>query len=169
MRAPRWSDVIAPAHAAARRRTGRVATSIFPTCDHSRFSGRRGRALVARGTGKVARRIVSRPADEVPEIAPRELAARLARGDDLELIDVREPYEHRFASIPGARLIPLRGLEESLPTLDPGRELVLVCHHGVRSLAAAELLRARGFDRVWNLTGGIDRWSDEVDPGVPRY
>jgi len=168
MRLRRWSDV-APAHAGAGCRTGRVATSIFPTCDHPRFSGRRGRALVARASGTVARGTVSRRADEVPGIAPRELAARLDRGDDLDLIDVREPYEHRIASIPGARLIPLRGVEEALPTLDPRRELVLLCHHGVRSLAAAELLRARGFDRVWNLTGGIDRWSDEVDPGVPRY
>jgi len=107
--------------------------------------------------------------DGVGEITPRELAARLARGDDLDLIDVREPYEQQIARIPHARLIPLRAVGQALPSLDPQREVVLVCHHGMRSLAAAELLHARGFRRVWNLTGGIDRWSDEVDPTVPRY
>ena len=108
-------------------------------------------------------------AEEVRELTPRELAARLERGDALALIDVREPYEHRLAQIPGARLLPLRGIEQALPSLDHDSEVVLICHHGVRSMATAELLQARGFTRVWNLAGGIDRWSDEVDPSVPRY
>jgi adenylyltransferase/sulfurtransferase len=107
--------------------------------------------------------------DEVRDVTPRELAGRLARGDALELIDVREPYEHRLARIADARLIPLRSIEQAIPSLDRDREVVLICHHGVRSMAAAELLQARGFTRVWNLAGGIDRWSDEVDPSVPRY
>ena len=109
------------------------------------------------------------PDDVVRDVTPRELAGRLARGDALELIDVREPYEHRLAQIAGTRLIPLRSIEQAVASLDPNREVVLICHHGVRSMAAAELLQACGFTRVWNLAGGIDRWSHEVDPGVPRY
>ena len=99
----------------------------------------------------------------------RGLAARLAAGDDLQLVDVREPYEHRIARLEGARLVPLRTLPDSLGTLDPGRETVVLCHHGVRSASAAEFLRGRGFRSVRNLEGGIDAWSAEVDEGVARY
>ena len=108
--------------------------------------------------------------DDAPlEITPRELHARLERGDALELIDVREPYEYAIARVPGARLVPLGTLERALPSLDPAHEMVVLCHHGVRSAAAAECLRAAGFRRVLNLAGGIDRWSAEVDPAVARY
>ena len=107
--------------------------------------------------------------DELPELSPRELAARLARGDPVELIDVREPYEYQIARLPSARLVPLGSFERALSTLDRDRDIVVHCHHGMRSAAAVELLRARGFRRVWNLAGGIDRWSDEVDPTVPKY
>jgi adenylyltransferase/sulfurtransferase len=103
------------------------------------------------------------------EITPRELAARLARGDDVQLIDVREPYEWEIARIEGARLIPLGSLAGSLDELDPHRETVVHCHHGIRSAAAAELLRGAGFQRVLNLAGGIARWSDEVDPSMAQY
>jgi sulfur-carrier protein adenylyltransferase/sulfurtransferase len=107
--------------------------------------------------------------DRVTEITPRELAARLARGDSVDLLDVREPYEHQLARIPGARLVPLGTFALAVPALDPAREVVVLCHHGVRSAAAAEYLQARGFRRVSSLAGGIDRWSDEVDPAVPKY
>jgi adenylyltransferase/sulfurtransferase len=107
--------------------------------------------------------------DELPEMSPRELAERLARGDPPEVIDVREPYEYQIARLPGARLVPLGSFERALPTLDRGRDIVVHCHHGMRSAVAVELLRANGFRRVWNLAGGIDRWSDEVDPAVPKY
>ena len=109
------------------------------------------------------------PATGADEITPTELAQRLARGDDLELIDVREPYEWRIASIPGARLIPLGSIPAAADSIARDREIVVHCHHGVRSAAAAEELRAAGFTRVINLAGGIDRWSIEVDPAVPRY
>ena len=105
----------------------------------------------------------------VREVAPLELAERLRRGDPLELIDVREPYEWRIARIDGARLVPLGRIGASLAELPRDREIVLYCHHGVRSLAAAEFLAAQGFDGTWNLSGGIDRWSAEVDPSVPTY
>ena len=104
-----------------------------------------------------------------PEMTPRELATRLARGDELDVIDVREPYEWEIARIPGARLIPLGTLPRALSSLDPRREIVLHCHHGIRSARGADLLRGAGFTRVWNLAGGIDRWSGEVDASVPRY
>jgi rhodanese-related sulfurtransferase len=101
------------------------------------------------------------------EITPRELAARLARGEKPRIIDVREPHEFAIARIPGAELIPLAMLGQA--NLDPNAEIVLHCHSGVRSGWAARHLRESGFRRVLNLTGGIDRWSDEVDPTVPKY
>jgi len=105
----------------------------------------------------------------VREVAPRELAARMQRGDSLDVIDVREPYEWRIGRIEGARMIPLGRIGASMAELPKDREIVLYCHHGVRSLAAAEFLASQGFDGVWNLSGGIDRWSVEVDPSVPTY
>ena len=105
----------------------------------------------------------------VRQLTPRELSERLRRGDPIELIDVREPYEWRIARIDGARLVPLGRIAASGPELARDRDIVLYCHHGVRSEAAGEQLVALGFDRIWNLTGGIDRWSEEVDPSVPAY
>lgn len=105
----------------------------------------------------------------VPEITPAELARRLARGDTFDVIDVREPYEWEIARIPGARLIPLGALTHALSSLDADRDIVLHCHHGMRSARAVQQLHAAGFTRVWNLAGGIARWSDDVDASVPRY
>jgi len=105
----------------------------------------------------------------VREIPPLELAARMRRADPLDLIDVREPYEWRIARIEGARMIPLGRIGAAVGDLPRDREIVLYCHHGVRSRAAAEFLASQGFDGVWNLSGGIDRWSAEVDPTVPTY
>lgn len=105
----------------------------------------------------------------VQEVEPRDLAARLRQGADVDLIDVREPYEWRIGRIAGAQLLPLGGIYSWASTLDPHREIVLYCHHGQRSRAAADFLHAQGFTHVTNLTGGIDRWSAEVDSSVPRY
>jgi sulfur-carrier protein adenylyltransferase/sulfurtransferase len=112
------------------------------------------------------------PADsavDAAEITPRELAQRLARGDAPDIIDVREPYEWEIARIPGARLIPLGTLPQAVSSLDASRDIVVYCHHGIRSAHGVELLRAAGFTRVSNLAGGMERWSDEVDPSVPKY
>jgi sulfur-carrier protein adenylyltransferase/sulfurtransferase len=103
------------------------------------------------------------------EIGARELSERLARGEDLLLVDVREPHEHRIARIEGAVLIPLGALEARRGELDSGREIVLFCHRGVRSLRALELLRQSGFHNLKSLRGGIDAWSCDVDSAVPRY
>jgi sulfur-carrier protein adenylyltransferase/sulfurtransferase len=103
------------------------------------------------------------------DMQPIELAERREKGEDLTLIDVREPYEHAIAHLPGATLIPLNTLPERLSELDSSREIVLYCHHGQRSMRALELLERSGFRKLHNLRGGIDAWSREVDPSTPRY
>jgi len=102
-------------------------------------------------------------------IAPRDLRDRLARGDDLCLLDVREPQEFEFARLDGSVLIPRGELHARLDELDPERTIVCICHHGIRSLQAAAFLVSHDFPDVMNLEGGLDRWSIEVDPAVPRY
>jgi rhodanese-related sulfurtransferase len=82
---------------------------------------------------------------------------------------VREPWEVALAGLPGAVVIPLGQLSARLGELDPARETIVVCHHGVRSLHACMFLEAHGFGRVANLSGGTEAWSREVDPGVARY
>ena len=103
------------------------------------------------------------------EITPRALAARMRDGSTPSLLDVREPYEWTIARLPDAQLVPLDALPDAVSTLDPGAELVVYCHHGIRSAAAVAWLRERGFQRVRNLTGGIDRWSREIDSATRRY
>lgn len=107
--------------------------------------------------------------DRVPEITPAELAARIARGDALTLLDVREPHEWEIVRIPGARLVPLSRLDEEIPDLDPAGEVVLYCRSGVRSQTAGRRLRAGGFARVLSLAGGVLRYAQDVDPSLPRY
>jgi adenylyltransferase/sulfurtransferase len=105
------------------------------------------------------------------ETTAAELKAARARGEEMLLIDVREPSEHARAHIEGAQLMPLGELEGRLPELGSWRHrrVVIHCHHGGRSARACALLRENGFDRVENLAGGIDAWSLTVDPSVPRY
>lgn len=106
--------------------------------------------------------------DEVPDIDPTELAQQLQSRAPIALVDVREPWEWAIAKIGSPRLLPMNDLPGALATLDADRELIIYCHHGVRSGMAAEWLRAQGY-RARNLAGGIDRWSREVDPTVRRY
>ncbi len=105
----------------------------------------------------------------VAEITPRELAEQMRVGADVDLIDVREPGEWAIARLPKARLIPLGELAGSMAKLDSAREIVVMCRSGQRSAAAAQQLQAAGFRKVKNLAGGILRWSDDVDPSVPKY
>lgn len=109
--------------------------------------------------------------DEVPEIDVKELKERLDRGDRLTIIDVREPHEWEIGNLEpqGARLIPLGEIEEHLDEIDPSEEIVLQCRSGGRSARALELLREHGYERLWNLKGGILAWSDEIDPSIPKY
>jgi sulfur-carrier protein adenylyltransferase/sulfurtransferase len=103
-----------------------------------------------------------------PEIAPRELKARLDRGDDLFVLDVREPHEYQICNL-GGHLIPLGELSRRVNELDSSREIVAHCRSGKRSAEAVEFLRSAGFRKVLNLKGGILAWSDEVDASVPKY
>ena len=103
------------------------------------------------------------------EITPKDVKARLERGEQLVLVDVREPWEHQLARIEGAKLIPLGTLPASLQTLPDVEELICYCHHGMRSLDAAAWLRSQGIEKAKSLAGGIERWSVEIDPQVPRY
>jgi adenylyltransferase/sulfurtransferase len=103
------------------------------------------------------------------EITPLQLKARLDRGDDLVLLDVREPHEIQICNIDGSVLIPLGDVPRRLDEVDRGRDLVVYCRSGVRSLRAVQFLRRQGLDRAVNLTGGILRWIDEVDPTQPKY
>jgi sulfur-carrier protein adenylyltransferase/sulfurtransferase len=102
----------------------------------------------------------------VREITPSELAARLARADDFDLIDVREPHETAVDGIPGARLIPLGTLPAAIASLDQAREIVMMCRSGKRSADAVRQLEAAGFTRVASLAGGMLRWAEDVGHSV---
>ena len=110
-----------------------------------------------------------RPATtNVPEIQPEELKLSLDRGDDVFVLDVREPHEYQICNL-GGYLIPLGDLPARMNELDSRREIVAHCRSGVRSAKAVTLLRQAGFEKVRNLAGGILAWSDKVDPTVPKY
>lgn len=106
------------------------------------------------------------------EITPGEVQRRLHSGEKLALVDVREPSEFQLARIPGAELIPMRTVPAELSRLDAQAEetpLIVICHHGVRSLNVVHWLREQGVAACQSMAGGIDRWSLEVDPAIPRY
>jgi rhodanese-related sulfurtransferase len=108
----------------------------------------------------------------VPELTPTEFRRRwAAHGPDgpVTLLDVREPDEIATASVSGALEIPMREIPGRLDELDRGKPLVVMCHSGGRSRRVAEFLAGNGFANVFNLRGGIDAWSLEVDSSVPRY
>ena len=107
--------------------------------------------------------------NDVLPMAPRDLAARLEAGEDLLVVDVREREELAICSIRGAQHLPLGELPERIAELDPARPTVCVCHHGVRSAHAAHYLAENGFELLYNLSGGVDRWATEVDPSMARY
>ncbi len=90
-------------------------------------------------------------------------------GDPFELIDVREPFEYEIARIDGAKLIPLGEIAERLDELEREQPIIVHCHSGKRSAEAVRLLQQRGFAKVYNLEGGIDAWSEQIDPNVPQY
>ncbi|HYX68893.1 MAG TPA: molybdopterin-synthase adenylyltransferase MoeB [Terriglobales bacterium] len=108
------------------------------------------------------------PVVGVPEITPEELKQRLDAGEDLFILDVREPHEYQICHLNG-HLIPLGDLPQRVHELDSSREIVAHCRSGVRSAKAVDFLRQAGFRKVKNLKGGILAWSDKVDPSVPKY
>ncbi|MFT3746006.1 MAG: rhodanese-like domain-containing protein [Pyrinomonadaceae bacterium] len=104
------------------------------------------------------------------EITVSELKARLDAGDDIQLIDVRQPDEYAFANINGAKLIPLGEVPARRDEIDETRETVVHCKMGGRSARAIEFLQQSGFSgKISNLVGGITAWSNEIDPNVPKY
>ena len=110
-------------------------------------------------------------AGDIEDIQPLELAAMLqaAEGDGPLVLDVREPWEYATAQLPGATLIPLGDIAHRAEEVPKETDVVVYCHHGMRSARAVSMLRLAGWNRVFNLSGGIDRWSVEVDAAVPRY
>jgi adenylyltransferase/sulfurtransferase len=111
---------------------------------------------------------IAAPAGEL-EISPVELAGRLEQSQPPLMVDVREPYEWKICSIPGSIHIPLSGLRERAAELGPDRDIVAICHHGIRSLLALEILKSEGFTDVKSLHGGVETWALEVDPEMERY
>jgi rhodanese-related sulfurtransferase len=103
------------------------------------------------------------------QITPLEVKQKFDRGETFLLVDVREPWEHEHCRIEGAKLIPMGTIPASLQSLDTGEEVICYCHHGMRSLDVAVWLRGQGVEKAKSLSGGIERWSAEIDPGVPRY
>src|SRR5713226_7199588 len=129
--------------------------TITQLIDYEEFCGIRGEEAPAATT-------------QVPEITPRELKARLDHGDEVFILDVREPHEYQICNLRG-HLIPLGGLARRVHELDSSREIVAHCRSGKRSAEAVDFLRKAGFRKISNLKGGILAWSDEVDPTVPKY
>ena len=107
----------------------------------------------------------------VREISVDDLSRRLDRGEQPLLVDVRQPWEHELARLPGSLLVPLGELPARAAEVRPvpGQLVVCYCHHGVRSLHAAALLSGAGVPDVVSLAGGIEAWSEQIDPSVPRY
>ncbi len=127
------------------------------------------RHTVARG-GRDAICVVSRRKMAAMEIDPSEVKRRLDAGEAIRMVDVREPFEHEQAHIDGAELIPMRNVPQALEALREGAgQLVIFCHHGMRSLQVTDWLRGQGLADCLSMAGGIDRWSLEIDPAVPRY
>ncbi len=128
--------------------------TIHELIDYDEFCGIRGAEAPA--------------ASGVPEIQPAELKVKLDAGEDIFILDVREPHEYQICNL-GGHLIPLGELPARMNELDSSREIVAHCRSGVRSAKAVTLLRQAGFGKVKNLAGGILAWSDKVDPTLPKY
>jgi rhodanese-related sulfurtransferase len=105
----------------------------------------------------------------VGEIAPGDLRSKVDRGEQFVLLDVREPEEVAIVRLPGSVHIPMGEVPGRLHELDPDKETIVYCHHGVRSLRVANFLAQRDFEHVMSLAGGIDAWAVEIEPRMQRY
>jgi rhodanese-related sulfurtransferase len=105
----------------------------------------------------------------VKQLTATELKNKIQQKENLFLLDVREPHEFEYASITNSVLIPLSQIPKRLSELDPQQEIVVICHHGMRSQQAANYLAQSGYKNIANLTGGIDAWSCTCDSSVHRY
>lgn len=107
----------------------------------------------------------------IPQIRPAELKRKLDAGEPVFLLDVRNPDEHAYCRLPESLLIPLGELPGRVEEVNPpeGALVVVYCHHGVRSLSGAAILARAGIEGAASLSGGIDAWSLQIDPNLPRY
>ncbi|MGH9729802.1 MAG: rhodanese-like domain-containing protein [Candidatus Acidiferrales bacterium] len=103
------------------------------------------------------------------EIAPAEVKQQFDSGQKFLFVDVREPWEYQLCHIEGSKLIPLGQVAASVQEIEAAETVILFCHSGRRSLDAAAWLRSQGVAGARSMAGGIDRWSQEIDPRVPRY
>ena len=103
------------------------------------------------------------------EIEPEEVKRLSDAGEEFTFVDCREPWEYQAAHIPGTKHIPMQEIPARIQELDPDEHVVVICHHGVRSLNVVAWLRQQGFDKAQSVSGGIDRWSRTIDPKVPTY
>lgn len=103
------------------------------------------------------------------EISVEQLAQWRASGKNFVLLDVREAFEVKAASLPDALHIPMRQVPERLNEIDPGAPIAVLCHHGGRSARVAQFLAVQGFSNVYNVAGGIDAYAKRVDTSIPRY
>jgi len=104
----------------------------------------------------------------IPQLTVKELKRRIDAGEEVYILDVREPWEYKIAQI-GGKLIPQNEVPRRLAEIDREREVIVHCHHGVRSQRVAEQLKQQGYPRVVNLAGGIHAWSEEIDPKAAKY
>lgn len=105
----------------------------------------------------------------VKQLTVEEASERLHRGDDMIVLDVREPSELRIAALPGTTHIPMNDIPARAEELPKDKDIVVMCHHGMRSMQVALYLERQGFERLYNLAGGIDAWSRQIDSSVPLY
>ena len=112
-----------------------------------------------------------RPINEDWERRPRDVARKLEAGEKFILVDCRRPDELEIASLPWHEHVPLQELSSQLEKLAPYEddEVIVYCHHGVRSLNFVAILREAGFENAWSMAGGIDRWSQQIDDSIPTY
>ena len=104
------------------------------------------------------------------ELTSDECKIHLEQATDKPLLlDVREPWEYRIVHLEGSTLIPMRQIPQQADALDPGRETIVICHHGIRSRQVARFLESRGFSNVINLAGGVDAWACNTDTDLPVY
>jgi len=105
----------------------------------------------------------------VRQLSASDVSARLKQGEDLLVLDVREPSELKLAALAGATHIPMNAIPMRAEELPKDKDIVVMCHHGMRSMQVALYLERLGFDKLYNLRGGIDAWSREVDTTIPLY
>lgn len=105
----------------------------------------------------------------IKKLTALELKAKIQQGEQFLLLDVREPNEFNFVNIQGSLLIPTRSIPQRIGELNRDQDIVVLCHHGMRSQQVAEYLVTNGFSKVFNLVGGIDAWAIECDSTMPRY